>query len=160
MEQLIELLLQAMEGAGFSAVRANPAGRLPRIEAPVVCVGVKQAKGSAAGFYDYLGVIDDPETGLRELYGRRVDCTVQLEVVSPKDRGAETAEETASGVMAACGALSGVRVGAVTLGQARYDGDCAVFRSPVTVELSAYFYAVEADDGETLTDFILKGDWK
>lgn len=160
MQQLIGLLLQAMKEAGFSAIRANPAARLPRITEPVVCVGVKQAAGSAAGFFDYLGTIDDPQTGLRELYGRRVDCAVQLEIVSPMDGGAQAAEDAASEVMQAAGALKRVRVGAVTLGQVRCDGENAVFRCPVTVELSAYFYAVEADDGETLTDFILKGDWK
>lgn len=160
MEQLIRLLLQTIEQAGFPAIRANPADRLPRISAPVVCIGVKQAKGSAAGFYDYLGTIDDPETGPQELYGRRVDCAMQLEVISPLSGGAQTAEDAASAVMQAAGALCGVRVGSLTLGSVRCDAENAVFRCPVTVELSAYFYAVETDDGESLTDFILKGDWK
>ncbi len=161
MEQLIERILAALSDAGLDSVRANPGVRAPRLRQPAVAVSVKQAASSAAGFYDYLGVIEDEEAGVSELYGRRVDCTLLLEVCAPALSGAQAAEDAAETVLETLTlGQSCARVRSCTVGSCRYDGAADEFRCPVTAELSAYYYALAPDGGAALTDFILKGDWK
>lgn len=161
MERLIGDVLTALREAGLAAMRRAPGSRAKTPDEPVICVGVKQASTTAAGFYDYLGVIEDEASGPRPLFGRRVACTLLLEAVSPARGGAEAAEEAARQAQDAL--LSGelrARLGACVLGEARLDGAADVFRCPLTVEASLLRYFVQRDEDGMLTDFDLKGEWK
>lgn len=161
MERLIADVLAALRGAGLAAMRADPGVRARTPEAPVLCLAVKQAASSAAGFYDYLGVVEDPEAGAVELYGRRVECTLELEARSPAALGAAAAEEAARQALDAL--LSGAvhaRIGRATIAAARLDAAAGTFCCALTVEAALLRYRARADEGAPLTDFELKGEWK
>ena len=161
MEQLIADVISALRSAGLSAMRFGPGVQPGRPDGAVICVGLKQASADAAGFYDYLGVVDDPGRGRCELYGRRVTCSLRLLAVSPKKSGAAGAETAAAGAMdALLSAETRARIGACTIGQAFFDGQLDAWCCEVTAEASIMRYAASGDEGETLTEFELRGEWK
>lgn len=161
MEQLIADLLAALKAAGLRAMRGAPGARARTPDEPVVCVSVKEARCSAAGFYDYLGVIDDTAHGLCDLYGRRMECALLLTAVCPRASGAQGAEEAAiAAADAICAGELGRRVSGYSLGQARYDGALDAFCCPLTATVTLLRYAATDRDGQTITDFELRGEWK
>ena len=161
MEQLIADTLSALQSAGLAAMRFGPGMQPGRPDGAVICVGLKQASAAAAGFYDYLGVVDDPGRGRCELYGRRVTCSLRLLAVSPQKLGAAGAEEAAAGAMdALLSAPLRARIGACTAGQPFFDGQLGAWCCEVTAEASVLRYAASGDEGQTLTEFELRGEWK
>ena len=81
--------------------------------------------------------------------------------VSPKKSGAAGAESAAAGAMdALLSAGLRARIGACTIGQAFFDGQLDAWCCEVTAEASVMRYAASGDEGETLTEFELRGEWK
>jgi hypothetical protein len=161
MEELIQALRELVQRAGLDCIRATPATAAPYLREPVAALSIGQADGTSAGFFDYLGTVDDDEHGTRALYGRRVDWTVTLTVLSPGEDGASAAEDAAAKVLAALSLDAGsLRVGACSMGACSYDGGADVFSCAVQAKISTMWYATAAEDDETLTGFELKGEWK
>lgn len=158
MELMIQAVVQALTAAGIHAAAALPVQVLPHLEAPAVAVGLQSAQASACALYDYLGVETGEDGSWREIYGRRLEATLSLEVYCPAALGGAGARAAAEAVaQVLLDGVEGLRLGTFTVGACAYDADSALFVCPCTAEAAAYVYATVADDGETFTDFILKG---
>ena len=79
MEQLIEMVLQALRAAGIHCVRALDEETLPRLKAPMVAVGADPSACRQHALARYLGQDADGA----ERYGMELQATLQLEVYSP-----------------------------------------------------------------------------
>ena len=84
MEQLIEMVLQALRAAGIHCVRALDEETLPRLKAPMVAVGADPSACRQHALARYLGQDADGA----ERYGMELQATLQLEVHSPGRRAA------------------------------------------------------------------------
>ena len=82
MEQLIEMVLQALRAAGIHCVRALDEETLPRLKAPMVAVGADPSACRQHALARYLGQDADGA----ERYGMELQATLQLEVYSPGRR--------------------------------------------------------------------------
>ena len=88
MEQLIEMVLQALRAAGIHCVRALDEETLPRLKAPMVAVGADPSACRQHALARYLGQDADGA----ERYGMELQATLQLEVYSPGRRAGARCE--------------------------------------------------------------------
>lgn len=161
MEQLTDRILKALQDAGIAAVRAIPDRVMPRLKGPVTAVATQKAEAVQPGFFQYLGVIQDPETGEQELYGRRLTATVLLDTVSPPAKGAaECAGQVERLSQALLTGIEGVQIRTMQTEGCRFDPASGCFRQSLQVEVQAWLYAVQLSEDQLFTDFTLKGDWK
>ena len=91
MEQLIEMVLQALRAAGIHCVRALDEETLPRLKAPMVAVGADPSACRQHALARYLGQDADGA----ERYGMEQQATLQLEVYSPGRRAGALCERAA-----------------------------------------------------------------
>jgi hypothetical protein len=158
MELMITAVVSALKGAGVAATSALPAATMPQLNGPVTAVGLQSATATRSGFYDYLGLETMDDGSRRELYGRKLEATLFLDIYSPARLGGAECRRAAEAVseVLLCG-VDGVSLGTFTLGQCVYDEASNCFLCACTVEANAYVYAVASEDGTEFTDFILKG---
>lgn len=159
MERMIAAVIAALEAAGLSVTRALPAASMPRLRGPVTAVGLKMAEASPCGFYDYLGVETLEDGTWREVYGRRLEAQVYLDVYSPASLGGPACREAAESVcQVLLEGISGLSLGTVEMERCGYEAACDCFVAACSAAVSAYVYAVASEDGTEFTDFILKGE--
>ena len=161
MEQLIMAILKALEQAGLPAAKAISTGMMPRLQGPVTAVCLEKAKADQMGFFQYLGILDDPEKGLVELYGRQLEATVLLDTFCPISKGshgciARTQELT----QRLLDGIDGIQILSFTTDKCRFDPASTCFRQEIHLQLKAYLYCVQTEQEEEFTDFTLKGEWK
>lgn len=164
LESVVSAVIRALGAVGLEAVGAYPKRELCHRESPLVCVGVKSARGLPAGFGAYLGLGVDPVTGLgEELYGARCELEISLDIYAwpGAENGAEECMRCAGLVGRSLGELpEGIRISSVSFGQAGFDGETGMFRCSGAVSGAAYFVARAADGDGGFTDFILRGSVK
>lgn len=156
MEELINTMLATLKLAGLHAVAALPGSTLPLLQSPLVAVDVAKADCSQAGIYQYLGVLKE-----QELYGRRLQATLQLDVYVPEAAGGKGARAAMTDVMNLLMQGGGeMNIGEMSVGGCQYDADCDCFVGKILVPVSVYGYATLSDDGTEFVDFKLEGELK
>ena len=125
MEQLIEMVLQALRAAGIHCVRALDEETLPRLKAPMVAVGADPSACRQHALARYLGQDADGA----ERYGMELQATLQLEVYSPGRRAGALCERAAAQVVDVfLGGIEGLYSGDLELGRTAYDARTDCFR--------------------------------
>ena len=161
LEDVVQALLEALGAAGLRAVRAFRREELRSCEGPLICVGVKSAKGLPAGFGGYLGLGTDPETGLSaELYGARCELELALDIYAAEgaENGPAECLRCAELIVPALGALpEGLRIASMEFGRTLYDGETGRFVCHGVLEAAAHFIAREGKQDGEFTGFILRG---
>ena len=135
MEDVIALVLTALEEAGIPAVKAFPGGMMPRLTAPRAAVRLESVKSETPGLYEYLGVEETPDRGPVERYGRRLSAVLLIRILAP---------DSASVTPAVCRALQqglgSVTVEKITASAPVFDSVADAFVTEVRGELSVYLY--------------------
>lgn len=159
LEELREATAEYLQARGVDAVTAwSSAERVRRTDA-VAVVSLRGCEGGPAGFRDYLGERYDPERKVwEELYGRRAELTLGLDLYAPKSGGeagcaalfAKLSEALADG------GPEGLSVRELCCGETEYDSQLGLFRCQAEAVCGVYLYAA-AEAGGTFTDFIVKG---
>ena len=158
MEQLIDAVLQWLNGAGFRAVRRMPEGVFPELDGTVVAVGLEKAEAKNAGFYSYLGETETDGKTV-SLYGKRLEADISMETVSPETAGAKACMEAASTLLTKLsGGIAGLTLTEVSAEACRYEADADCYCCKVTAKALAYVYALANEEETEFTDFILKGE--
>ena len=135
MEQLIEMVLQALRAAGIHCVRALDEETLPRLKAPMVAVGADPSACRQHALARYLGQDADGA----ERYGMELQATLQLEVYSPGRRAGALCERAAAQVVDVfLGGIEGLYSGDLELGRTAYDARTDCFRCATTCAASPY----------------------
>ena len=158
MEQLIEVVLAWLKGAGFQAVRQMPEGNFPELLGAVVAVGLQKAEATDAGLYSYLGVTQTDGKTV-SLYGKRLEAEVTMEVVSPESLGAKGCMEVSDALLTKLsGGIPGLTLTKTVMESCRFEAETDCFCCKVTATALAYVYALTNEEETEFTDFILKGE--
>lgn len=115
MEQLIEMVLQALRAAGIHCVRALDEETLPRLKAPMVAVGADPSacRQHALGALSRAGM-----PTARSATAWELQATLQLEVYSPGRRAGALCERAAAQVVDVfLGGIEGLYSGDLELGR-------------------------------------------
>ena len=146
MEQLIEMVLQALRAAGIHCVRALDEETLPRLKAPMVAVGADPSACRQHALARYLGQDADGA----ERYGMELQATLQLEVYSPGRRAGALCERAAAQVVDVfLGGIEGLYSGDLELGRTAYDARTDCFRCAVRAPLTLRLYTTAQDGAFT-----------
>lgn len=157
LEQVRRAVMERLEQAGVRALSKMDEAPETRPDAPVAAVAVREGKSGGAGFGSYLGQETDPETGeIRELYGKRLELELAVDIYAPTAESCEGAAMTAAGVLLE-GLGAGVRPLEVKWEEPRWDRERELFLCRGSARCRAYFTAAMDDESGTLLDFELKG---
>ncbi len=163
MKQVKRAVISAIESTGCGAEEAYSAERLRRYERAAAAVGVREAHISGSGVTDYLGRrVDERTQEIVEVYGRRMEVGLSIDIYAPRALGAEGCETAAENVaQALLTALpEGLRLRALHRGETEWDKVSGMFRLCAQAEYAAYFTAEAAEEETVFTDFVLKGTVK
>lgn len=155
--QVRQVVIQALQKAGMTALEAYPADRAKRYSGPVAAVAVGAAEGRTLGFCNYLGERYDPETGAAvERYGKQLEGDIVVEVRAEGAAGCEAGCEQAAEVLLG-GLPSGVRPGELRWEALVWERATGMFLRRGSLRCRAVFVAQAEEEGGTFLDFRLKG---
>lgn len=158
-ESVISCVCSALENTQAAEVlTAFPQGGKKRYTTPVIAVGLRCGESASAGFAEYLGERHDVNSGAYcEIYGKRLELTLGVDIYSPKESGAGACLQTAAKVMAALPDLpNGVRVKKFSCGETVFDPAAGMFLLRAEMPCTCFMYADKTGD-EELLDFTLRG---
>ena len=151
-----------IEAQGVTALFSYPAEWAKRYEKPVAVFGFKSAEAREGGLFSYIGQRYDEKSGAcAEIYGKRLEYTLSLTVMSPYD-----AEENDSAENVMLRIISGLEGGgAVKLKGARWDRAAfderrKMYKLCGEVMCLSFILAEKDEDSAQFTDFVLKGEHK
>ena len=160
LEQVKEALAGALRRAGVSAQTAFALDWAKQYDAPVAAVGLRTGGSRGGALGSYLGTRLDPDTQVcREIYGLRLALTLSLDIYSPRSVGAADRESVLERVHQVLldGLPAGLKAVEFKWEETVWDGDTSMFLRKGSLTCDAYFTAAVTEDGELLSDFILKG---
>lgn len=150
---------EQLRSAGLESVEAMGPERAVRVRRPAAAVALAGAECGAGGFQDFLGLEDTEGGGRREVFGRRVELTLRLDVFAPRDGGApacrEAAERAAEELLFQ--GAAGLPVAELTAGETEFLERDGLYRLAVRCRCGAWLTARAGEDAGTLTDFEVRG---
>ena len=159
-QQVKAAVVNAIDDADVTALTAYSAEELKKYSSAVAAVGTREVNITHSGAAEYLGQRYDEETGaVQEVYGRKMDLSLSLDIYAPRAAGADACEEAAETVtQAMMTALPcGLHMQKITWQQVQWDKVCGMFRLGGQANYEAYFTAETAEETAEFTDFILRG---
>lgn len=160
LEQVRAALAAALEQAGVRAVTAFPGDWAKGYDEPVAAVGLRTGESRGGALGSYLGTRPDPvDQSCREIYGMRLDLTLSVDIYAPARMGAAGCDGALEKLHQAAlqGLPSGLKPRELKWEAAVWDPDTAMFLRRGSLTCDAYFTAAISEDGQLLSDFILKG---
>ena len=160
MKELVQVksaVLRALTDAGLTALEAFPDGCAKAYGGAVVTVSVGAAEGRQMGLFNYLGERYDESAGtVRELYGKQLEGDIAVEVRAERAADCEQGCEQAAEVL--LGSLPvGIRAGELCWETLQWEKNTGLFLRRGALHCQAVFVAEGSEDGESFSDFILKG---
>ena len=137
MDRIIRQLISLLNGAGLHCVKAFPQKRLPRLQSPMISVGLSEFKRVPAAIDSFVG------TDLLEksCFGWRETFSTRLNLYFPYAQGGEDSPAYIDRVLTVlAGGLSNLSVERMSVSPLTYDPDADCFRCTVTAVLSAVIY--------------------
>ena len=136
---------EQLRQAGLNAVAAMDCAAAARWREAVAAVAVSKVACASGGFQDYLGVGKDPETGREgEVFGRRAELTLALDIFAPRDGGGDACRKAAEYAL---------ELGLFTLGSS----DCHI---PEKVGVCATYFPEEVHTMQEFLAAFKKGGMK
>ena len=150
-------VLSALTHAGLTALEAFPEGRAKAYDGAVVTVSVGGAEGRQMGLSNYLGEWYDESAGtVRELYGKQLEGEIVVEVHAERAADCEHGCEQAAEVLLG-GLPVGIRAGELCWEALQWEKSAGLFVRRGALHCQVVFVAESSEDGESFSDFILKG---
>lgn len=158
--QVKQVVIDALNSAGVTAIEAFPAERAKAYPGAVAAVSVGAAEGKTLGFSNYLGEVYDEEAGtVRELYGKQMEGEIAVEVRAERAADCETGCQQAAEVLLG-GLPGGIRPGELRWEALGWEKSTGMFLRKGALRCQAVFVAQSGEEGEAFLDFILKGVMK
>ena len=160
LQQVKTAVVDALEGAGLTAMSAYSEEQLKKYTTAVTAVGLREMKVTESGAMEYLGEkYNAVRDATLEVYGKKLTLSLSLDVYAPRTLGAEGCEETAEEItQVMMSALpSGLRVKELTWEKTEWDKTYGMFRLSAQAAYEAYFVAETEEETAVFTDFILRG---
>lgn len=154
MERLIRAMTTELQRSGIRAQAALPKQNMPLLRSPMTAVGLQTVQ--CDGAKQYLGIRNG-----QELYGKRIEATLQIDVYSPEAAGGSAAREAVSQVLdVLIGGLEDVEITQLSVQKCEYEPKSECFMGTILAQCRAFGYFVPSEDGSLLTDILLRGDLK
>lgn len=161
--QVKRAVVRAIADGGCEAAERYGAQTLAKREAPVCAVGTREVTIARAGQVEYLGRRSDETTQeQREVFGRRMELTLSLDVYAPRTMLCSGCEEAAEQVtQAMLSALpEGLRLKTLRWDETKWDSVSGMFRRSGSAGYEAWFLAEASEEETVFTEFILRGTVK
>lgn len=155
---LREAVAEQLRDAGVNALTAMEPARAGRWRQAAAAVSLSRVECARGGFEDYLGTRREEDGGEREVYGRRAEITLAIDIFAPRDAGAGACQETAERAMESLIRQGAAGLAALELqaGEVEFLERDGLYRQSLTCRCMAWLLA-EAGKGESFTDFEVKG---
>ncbi len=149
MVELKQQLMEALRQSGIDGLQAESWEMVSRVVAPRATLRICRVRAVDGGFQRYLGT---DELG-KEYYGMQLEVEFALQLLSPKEQGAEGAEEYGERVLN-CLLLApqAVPAGEILCGEIGYAPKRDCFRQEITLTVGALAVAVQEHDTVLLTE--------
>ena len=156
LRQIRDAVIAALRGGGLEAEAAFPAKWAAERETPLATVSVGAAEGRALGFCGYLGETRDKDGEAREVYGKRLEGVISVDLRAARAAVCEEGAETAAAVLLG-GLPEGVRPGELSWEALAWDRQTGLFLRRGRLKCEALFLAESGGQEPEFLDFILKG---
>ena len=156
LRQMRDAVIRALEAGGLAAEAAFPAKWTAERKTPLASVAVDTAGERAVGLCGYLGEARDPAGGVREVYGKRLEGVISVDVRGSRAADCQAGAETAAAVLLG-GLPEGIRPGELSWEALAWERETGLFLRRGRLKCEALFLAESRDEGPAFLDFILKG---
>jgi len=158
LETILSSVAETLAGEKLPVVRQYPAKRRALPGGSAVCVGLKSSTITPAGSGGYLGLRENEDGSVSELYALRAETVVTLDIYEPLERGTGACLERFEALSAALGKLpGGLRANTIVCGAPEPDSLTEMLRCPVEMHCTAFLTARADEDSGEFTDFVLRG---
>jgi hypothetical protein len=155
LRQIRDAVISALRTEGLAAEAAFPEKWAAERKTPLATVAVGTAEGRALGFDGYLGEIRGEDGQVREVYGKRLEGVITIDLRAERAADCEEGGETAAAAL--LGKLpEGIRPGELSWEALSWEKQTGLFLRRGTLRCEALFLA-ETSGGPEFLDFILKG---
>ena len=163
LEYILEAVVNGLSSAGTgNVIRAYPPGVTAAYTEPVTAVGLKSGSGVSVGLAEYMGMeYDSVSDSFREVYGKKVELSISLDIYSPRDDvyGAAACTAVFGRIMtAAMSRPSGIKILEMSCGETVYDSVSRMFRCQGELRCAVALYMAKSDEGADFTSFKIKGE--
>lgn len=156
LRQIRDAVISALRDGGLAAEAAFPSRWTGEGKAPLATVSVGAAEGKNIGFAGYLGETRDDSGRVREVYGRRLEGVISVNVWAQGAADCEEGTETAAAVLLG-GLPQGIRPGELSWEALSWDKKMGLFLRRGKLRCEALFLAEGDEETGVFLDFILKG---
>ena len=156
LRQMRDAVIRALEAGGLAAEAAFPAKWTAERKTPLASVAVDTAGERAVGLCGYLGEARDPAGGVREVYGKRLEGVISVDVRAERAAACQRGCETAAAVLLG-GLPEGIRPGELRWEGLAWERETELFLRRGRLRCEALFLAESEDGGAVFLDFVLKG---
>lgn len=159
LEGLRQAVVAALNAGGLPAVAAMEPQARRRWDGPVAAVSLSAIQCQPGGFQDYLGGRKNPQTGAEEeVYGRRVELTLALDLYTPRSGGEGEGQEALAlaAELLIAGGAGGLDVVELTADRVEFLAQDGLYRLPVRCRCAGWLIA-RTDSAGAFTDFEVKG---
>jgi hypothetical protein len=160
LEQVQEELIDYLTGQEIHAIAAWQKESRKAHEKPVAVVSLKSLELAPLSHQNYLGEQLDESSALRvPVYGRKLALTFAIDLYAPKGEAEQCHGLFSQLGQALCtGGPEGLTVEKLSCGEMRYDSEAGLLTCPAELTTQAWCYLTVQEDGQVITDFIVKGD--
>lgn len=156
LRQMRDAVIAALRAGGLAAETAYPGKWAAERKTPLATVAVGAAKGRGLGLGGYLGQTRGEDGETREVYGKRLEGVITVDVRAERAAECETGAETAAAVL--LGKLpEGIRPGELRWEALSWEKQTGLFLRRGELRCEALFLAQSRDEGPEFMDFQLKG---
>ena len=156
LRQIRDAVIDALRQGGLEAEAAFPAKWAAERSTPLATVAVGAAEGKAIGFRGYLGETRDDSGGTREVYGKRLEGVITVDIRAARAADCEDGGETAAAVL--LGSLpEGIRPGELSWEALAWEKETGLSLRRGKLRCEALFLAESGEEDGVFTEFILKG---
>lgn len=156
LRQIRDTVIQALRQGGLRAEAAFPARWMAEGKRALATVDVGAAEGRALGFCGYLGETRGEDGRVREVYGKRLEGVVTVDIRAERAADCQEGGETAAAVL--LGELpEGIRPGGLSWEALAWEKETGLFLRRGRLQCEALFLAEAGEEDGVFQDFILKG---
>lgn len=156
LRQIRDAVIRALRDGGLAAEAAFPAKWAAERTTPLATVDVGTAEGRALGFCGYLGETRGEDGQVREVYGKRLEGVITVDIRAPGALECREGGETAAAVL--LGKLpEGIRPGELRWEALAWEKQTGLFLRRGTLQCQALFLAERGEEETEFLDFKLKG---
>ena len=156
LRQMRDAVIRALEAGGLAAEAAFPAKWTAERKTPLASVAVDTAGERAVGLCGYLGEARDPAGGVREVYGKRLEGVISVDVRAERAADCQRGCETAAAVLLG-GLPEGIRPGELRWEGLAWERETELFLRRGRRRGEALFLAESEEGGAGFLDFEVEG---